>query len=193
MFMSTETHLVLSHTSKRRRSVAKLEAMIKEAIARGARRQIRGVVTPLRRELLRLRKKVAELHTTVTTLRRDAVGWKRLMAAEPAIPRISEEDAKAARLSPRLIQSLRKRLGLSQTALARLVGVSAPAVAHWEAGDSMPAGRNRGSLVALRKLGKREVKELLARRVKETTARKPHTRKRARRRTRSWAGRGRRR
>jgi len=173
--------------------VAKLEAMIKEAIARGARRQVRGVVTPLRRDLLRLRKRVTELQATVMKLRRSAHGWKRLMAASPAIPQVSEEDAKTARLSPRLIQSLRRRLGLSQTALARLVGVSAPAVAHWEAGHSTPAGKNRGSLVALRKLGKREVKELLARLVKEATARKPHTRKRAWRRSRSLASGGRRR
>jgi DNA-binding transcriptional regulator YiaG len=120
----------------------------------------------------------------LTVLRRDAVSWKRHMAASLAIPQVSEEDAKAARLSPRLIQSLRKRLGLSQTALARLVGVSAPAVAHWVAGDSMPTGQNRITLVALRRVGKREVKELLARRVKETASRRPRTRKRPARRPR---------
>jgi DNA-binding transcriptional regulator YiaG len=167
--------------------VAKLEAMIKEAIARGARRQVRGVVTPLRREFLRLRKKVGELHATVTTLRRNAVGWKRLLAAAPAIPHVSEEDAKAARLSPRLIESVRRRLGLSQMALARLVGVSRAAVAHWEAEDSMPTGQNRMTLVALRRVGKREVKELLARRVKETASRVPRTRKRRARRPRKRA------
>jgi DNA-binding transcriptional regulator YiaG len=159
--------------------LAKLETVIKEAIARGARRQVRVVVTPLRREVVRLRKKVTDLHATVTTLRRSANGWKRLMEAAPAIPQVSEEDAKAARLSPRLIESLRRRLGLSQMALARLVGVSAPAVAHWEAGDSMPTGQNRVNLVALRRVGKREVKELLARRVKETASRKRRTRKRS--------------
>jgi DNA-binding transcriptional regulator YiaG len=83
------------------------------------------------------------------------------MQTVPAIPHVSAEDAKAARLSPRLIRTLRKRLGLSQVALARLVGVSAPAVAHWEAGNSAPKGQNRAHLVALRKMGKREVKELL--------------------------------
>lgn len=178
ILMSTQAYQVLCHTSKRRRSVAKLEAMIREAIARGARKQVRGVVTPLRRELLRLRKKVRELHATVTTLRRDAVGWKRLLAAAPAIPQVSEEDAKAARLSPRRIENLRRRLGLSQMALARLVGVSAAAVAHWVAGDSMPTGQHRMTLVALRRVGKREVKKLLARRVKETASRRPRTRKR---------------
>src|SRR5713101_5374526 len=84
---------------------------------------------------------------------------------------VSESEAKAARLSPRLVQSLRKRLGLSQMALARLVGVSAPAVAHWEAGNSSPKGQNRAALVGLRKVGKREVRELLARRVRETASR----------------------
>ncbi len=160
--------------------MAMLETVMKEAIARGARRQIRMVVMPLRREVVRLRKKVKDLQASVLTLSRGANGWKRLIQAAPAIPQVSEEDAKAARLSPRLIGALRKRLGLSQTALARLVGVSAPAVAHWEAGDSMPAGKNRAHLVALRRLGKREVKELLARQVKGKTARKSRTHKRAR-------------
>ena len=63
-------------------------------------------------------------------------------------------------------------------ALARLTGVSAPAVAHWEAGESTPTGRNRVTLVALRKVRKREVKELLARRVKETGSRASHSRRR---------------
>ena len=162
--------------------MAKLETVIKEAIARGARRQVRVVVTPLRREVVRLRRKVGELQGSLTTLRQSANGWKRLMEASPAIPHVSEEDAKAARLSPRLIESLRRRLSLSQTALARLVGVSATAVAHWAAGDSMPTGKNRMTLVALRRVGKREVKELLARRVKETASRKRRTRKRPTRR-----------
>jgi DNA-binding transcriptional regulator YiaG len=158
--------------------LAKLETVMREAITRGARRQVRMVVTPLRREVVRLRRKVAELHGTVTTLRRSAASWKRVMDASPLTPPVSEEEAKAARLSAGLIESLRKRLDLSQIGLARLVGVSGTAVAHWEAGASTPSGRNRMNLVALRKLGKREVKELLGRRAKETAARTARTRKR---------------
>jgi len=58
------------------------------------------------------------------------------------------------------------------------VGVSAPAVAHWEAGESTPKGPNRAALVALRKVGKREVKTLLARRTKETASRTLKARRR---------------
>lgn len=158
--------------------MAHLESALKETIARGARRQVRFVLTPLRRELLRLRKRVTELQATVMALRQSANGWKRVLEAAPPVPHVSEEDAKAARLSPRLIRSLRVRLGLSQSALARLVGVSAPAVAHWEAGNSAPTGQNRMNVVALRKVGKREVKELLARQVKKTSARSSSPRKR---------------
>lgn len=160
--------------------MAKIETVIKEAIARGARRQVRVVVMPLRREVFRLRRKVVGLHGSLTALRRSAAGWERMRQAAPPIPQVSEEEAKSARLSPRLIQSLRKRLGLSQVALARVAGVTAPAVAHWEAGESAPTGQNRGTLVGLRKVGKREVKELLARRVKERASRKPRTIRRRR-------------
>lgn len=150
--------------------MAKLESVIKEAIARGARRQVRVVVMPLRREVLRLRRKVAEFQGALTTLRRSAAGWERMMEAAALVPQVSEAEAKSARLSPRLIQGLRKRLKLSQMALAQLVGVSAPAVAHWEAGESTPTGQNRAALVGLRRVGKREVREFLARRVKEAAA-----------------------
>ena len=168
--------------------MAKLEAAMKEAIARGARKQVRHMVLPLRREVVRLRRKVLEAHTSLRALRQSAAGWERMMNAAPPVPPVSEDEAKGARLSPRLVQSLRKRLGLSQMALARLVGVSAPAVAHWEAGNSTPKGQNRAALVGLRKVGKREVKRLLARRIKETASQKPRPhrrRKRRRRRTKA--------
>jgi DNA-binding transcriptional regulator YiaG len=175
--------------------VAKLESAIKDTIARGARRQVRQVVVPLRRDVQRLRRKVAELTTALATLRRSAAGWQRMMDSAPPVPQISEAEAKAARLSPRLIKSLRRRLGVSQMALARIVGVSAPAVAHWEGGEAAPAGPNRATLVALRKLGRREVRELLARRAKEASPRKPRAgsrKRRTRARLRRRAKRGRR-
>ena len=165
--------------------MAKLEAVIKELIARGARRQIRVAAMPLRREVVRFRRRVAELEGTLTTLRRSAAGWRRIMEAAPPVPPVSEEEAKSARLSPRLIHSLRKRLRLSQAALARLVGVSAPAVAHWEAGNSTPTGQNRAALVGLRKMGKRAVRELLARRPKKAASRVSLARKRRRKGRRS--------
>jgi hypothetical protein len=108
--------------------MAKLEGAMKEAIVRGARKQLRVVVVPLRRDVVRLRRKVLEMNNILGSLKQSAMAWERRMDGVSPVPPVSEEEAKGARLSPRLIQSLRKRLGLSQMALARLVGVSAPAV-----------------------------------------------------------------
>ncbi|HUT56581.1 MAG TPA: helix-turn-helix transcriptional regulator [Phycisphaerae bacterium] len=77
------------------------------------------------------------------------------MAAAP-------DGAKSARISPGLIKKLRKRLGITQGELATLVGVSGSAVGFWEYGKAKPEGHNREALVALRKLGRREVQGILA-------------------------------
>ena len=78
------------HTAK----LAKFEAAMREAIARGARRQVRLVVVPLRR-------KVAEAQGAMTSLGRSATAWERLIEAAPPVIPVSAEEARLARLSPR--------------------------------------------------------------------------------------------
>ena len=142
--------------------MAKIEAAIKDAVLRGARRQVRAVTGPLRREVRRLRVLVAQLRRDVAALRDVAAQWQRVARATPWRPEVSDAELRASRLSPRLIQKLRRRLGLSQAGLGRLIGVSAGAVVQWERGGASPAGANRKNVVALRKLGRRDVKRMLA-------------------------------
>jgi DNA-binding XRE family transcriptional regulator len=168
--------------------VAKIETAIKEAIHRGARRQVRVVTTSLRREVRRLRQAVARLRREFGALRDVAGQWQRVVRVTPWQPPVSDTELRTARLSPRLIQKLRARLRLSQAGLARLVGVSTAAVLQWERGRSAPSGQNRRNLVGLRKLGRRDVKRLLA----ETERRAParaRSRQRARPRRRARRGR----
>ena len=73
-----------------------------------------------------------------------------------------DAEVEKARFSPRLVKTLRTRLDLSQADLAKLVGVSSSAVATWEQGRSRPTGARRAAIVALRKLGRRDVKRMLA-------------------------------
>ncbi len=163
----------------------KIEAAIKEAILRGARRQVRAATSPLRREVRRLRVLVAQLRREVAGLRDVASQWQRIARTAPWQPEVSDTELRTARLSSRLIQKLRRRLGLSQSALARLVGVSAGAVVQWERGRSAPSGANRKNLVALRKLGRRDVKRLLAGMAKAAPAAKTRGRRPVRRRRRA--------
>lgn len=155
----------------------KIEIAIREAIARGAGRQIRRVARPLRREVRRLRQIIGQLRQDMAALRQVATQWRRMVQTTPWKPQVSEEEVKAARLSPRLIQRLRARLGLSQKALSQLVGVSPAAVAQWERGGSVPSRQNRTTLVGLRKLGRRDVKDLLARTRRPAPARRLRVRR----------------
>jgi DNA-binding transcriptional regulator YiaG len=142
--------------------LAKIEMAIRDAIARGARKHVRSAATPLRRDVRRLRQAVRELRAQLVALREVAARWKESHAGRGWAPAVSEEEARAARLSPTLIRKLRHRLALSQAAVARLVGVSAAAVVQWEQGRAAPGGKNRAALVGLRRLGRRQAKRLLA-------------------------------
>lgn len=153
--------------------MARIDVVIKDAIARGARRQVRRAVLPLRRDLRRLRLALRELRAHVTALRDVAARWEASPASRAWEPSVSEAEARAARLSPRLIRKLRARLGLSQAAVARLVGVSPAAVVQWEQGKATPTGRNRARLVGLRRLGRRQARRLLATLGPERPARRP--------------------
>jgi len=142
--------------------LAKIEMAIKDAIARGARKHVRSAATPLRRDVRRLRQAVRELRAQVAALREVAAQWTESSGGRGFEPRVSEEEARAARLSPGLIRKLRLRLALSQAAVARLVGVSPAAVVQWEQGRATPVGKNRAALVGLRRLGRRQAKRVLA-------------------------------
>jgi transcriptional regulator with XRE-family HTH domain len=63
-------------------------------------------------------------------------------------------------------------LGLTQKELAVLTGVTVGAVHLWESGQFKPSEKKKAVIVALRKLGRREVRKLVekksAGRVKQT-------------------------
>jgi DNA-binding transcriptional regulator YiaG len=95
-------------------------------------------------------------------------------AKEPKMA-ASLEEIKASRFTPERIRGLRNKLGISQRELGILVGATNGAVLSWEKGKFKPQGEKKAALVALRKVRKRDVKEVLAE--KETG--KGETKKRA--------------
>jgi DNA-binding transcriptional regulator YiaG len=74
----------------------------------------------------------------------------------------SAEEVKASRLTPERIRRLRNKLGISQRELGLLIGVTTWAVLMWEKGKFKPKGEKKATLVALRKLRKRDVKKMIA-------------------------------
>jgi DNA-binding transcriptional regulator YiaG len=84
----------------------------------------------------------------------------------------SVEEVKASRFTPARIRNLRQKLALSQRELAVLTGVTIGAIGLWEKGKFRPAMDKKAVLVALRKLGKRDVRKLLAVKAGETAKQK---------------------
>jgi len=142
--------------------MGKMEQTLKFEITRLAKKQVRATCLPLARDVRRLKRTVSALRKTVVVLSRLGAELQAQRTAERTKLAAAPEEVKAARLTPWLIKKLRKRLGVSQGELATLVGVSTNAVGFWEQGKARPRGRNKEALVALRKLGKREVVGILA-------------------------------
>ncbi|MBI2384684.1 MAG: hypothetical protein HYV14_01600 [Elusimicrobia bacterium] len=133
--------------------------ILKDEIQRLARRVSRQADAKLRKDVVFLKRKVAELTRSAEQLRRDnaklLMDYKERMAA-PAVA--SGKELEHAHLGPSLIRAQRARLGLSREAFGKLVGASAGAVLAWEGGRSKPRDKARAALIAVRKLGKREVR-----------------------------------
>jgi DNA-binding transcriptional regulator YiaG len=147
--------------------MAKIEANLKSEVVRLARREIRMVSVPMARDARLLKNKVSQIRKTVLALERFMAAQKKEVAKREIRLEASPEELKKSRLSPRLIQTVRKRLGISQKELAHLVGVTVGAVHMWEAGKFKPKDEKRKVFVALRKLPRGEVKRLLEERRNE--------------------------
>ena len=164
--------------------MAKLEMIFKSEIVRLAKREMRKVMVPLGRDVRSLKSTVSQLRKTVSLLEKVAARQESQRADERFKLEAAPEETNKARLSPRLIRLLRKRLGITQKELATLAGVTVGAIFQWEKGMFDPRDDKKAVLVALRKLGRRQVKMLLEEKGREAAAKKvPVSRRKGRKRT----------
>ncbi len=144
--------------------MGKVEGIIKSEMMRLAKREVRKISVPLGRDVRSLKSAVSQVRKAVLTLQRiTAHQQKALEKGEPPLEAAPEE-VKGSRFSPRLIRSLRGHLGITQKELAVLTGVTVGAVHLWESGQFKPSEKKKAVMVALRKLGRREVRKLVEKR-----------------------------
>ena len=157
--------------------MGKVESSIKSEILRLAKREVRGVYLPLRREVRAMRLRLSGLSKSFALLDRVAKEKLRQDESKKFQLEASTEEVKISRFTPARIRNLRKKLGLSQRELALLAGVTIGAIGLWEKGKFRPAMNKKAILVGLRKLGKRDVKKLLATKAGEAPKPKAKARK----------------
>ena len=141
--------------------MGKLEATIRFEIERVAKREMRQFSIPLKREVQLLKKMASHLRKAVLPLQRFAAHQQKELSKREIRLEATPEEVRKSRLSPRLIKSLRKHLGITQKELAILTGVTIGAAHQWEIGKFNPKPEKKAAFVALRKLGRDEVKKLL--------------------------------
>lgn len=138
-----------------------IATVLKDEIARVARKAVRS-------EIAGLRKATAAHRAEIAALKR------RLQAVERELRRVAKAHAKGApaddartppgalRFSPKSLASQRRRLGLSATDCALLLGTSGQSVYNWEGGKARPRAAQLAAIAALRNIGKKEAAARLA-------------------------------
>lgn len=138
--------------------------VLKEEIRRLARKEIRESagrlkqeVSVLRRSVVSLKRRVAQLEAENKRKARQAGARPKDAAAEPA------ERPVRARFTGEAIRRLRFKLRLTQAQFAELIGVSAQAVYQWERkqGRLQLRSATKAALVEARGLGAREARRRL--------------------------------
>ena len=138
-----------------------------EEVRRLARKEVKAASETLAAQ----QKTIREL-----TKRIDALE-KKQAAAAPVAPKddktaelLAPAKSGKARFSPKTIQQFRKKYGLSQKAVAAILGVTVFAISHWELGKNRPRPNQVAAISALAKIGKRKVEALLAEKAPEELA-----------------------
>ena len=152
--------------------MGKVEGIIKSEIVRLAKREIRKISIPLAQDVRSLKSVVSQIRKTVMAIERFATHQQKELSKTKTPLEATPEEIKISRFSPRLIRSLRNRLGITQKELAILAGVTVGAIHQWESGMFKPKGAKKGVIVALRKLGRREVRSVLEERKGERVEKK---------------------
>jgi len=138
--------------------------VLKQEIARIARKEAKALVAPVKKPSGSARRAVADIKRRVAALekagRQSRIALAKLTAAQPVI---SEAEAGKARITARGMRSLRRHLRLSGNEFAKLLGVTSQAVYNWDkrSGALKVRPTTRTAILELRGLGAREARERL--------------------------------
>jgi len=141
--------------------MGKMQSTITSEIIRLSSREMRKISVPLRKDVKQLKGMLSQVRKSVSELQRFMAQQEKLKPRQGKPIVASPEEVEKSRFSPRLLQILRKNLGITQKELATLAGVTVGAAHLWEKGKFRPKDDKMAVLVGLRKLGPGGVRKLL--------------------------------
>jgi DNA-binding transcriptional regulator YiaG len=135
-----------------------IASVLKEEIARVARKEVRSETETLKKASAQYRSEIATLKRRVTALEQQVT---RQGKAKVSLPKTSVQ-VTPLRYSAKGLSAQRQRLGLSGPEMATLLGVSTQTVYNWEAGKSRPRQEQMAAIGAMRVMSKRQAAAKLA-------------------------------
>ena len=143
-----------------------LAQTIKNEIRRISRREIGLALSNFRRDHIALKKRLTEQKSRISAIEKESKELQRKLSAVGQGPQAevgSEPQVEQVAIYARSIKSLRRRLGLSQVNLGKLVGMNGISIAHWE---------KKSGKITIRKLEARKIlTELMGMKKAEVAAR----------------------
>lgn len=140
--------------------MANIASVLKEEISRLARKELRSETEKLKKASAQYRSDIAALKRLTAKLEKQIAHLEKATAKDVEV-KTGADAATKARFTSKGFKTLRLRLGLSATKVGSLLGVSAQTVYNWEAGTSSPREQQLAKVLALRAMGKKEVRALL--------------------------------
>ncbi len=138
-----------------------LASILKQEIARLARKEARAEIAALKRQSVRHRRDIADLKRQVDRQSREIAFLRKQEKGRLADGATPKQET-TIRFSPAWLKAHREKLRLSADAYAKLVGVSMLSIYNWESGRTVPRDAQKAKLAAIRDLGKREALARLA-------------------------------
>jgi DNA-binding transcriptional regulator YiaG len=138
-----------------------LIVVLKEEICRLARKEAKPVLRKLHKDSASLKKWAADAKRRIATLESTTKRLTGLVEElQGVVPKAAPSKVEKARFTAKTIKLLRGKLGVSQTELGQLVGVSTNSVYKWEQKSGRLKLRDATvvALVSIRDLGKREAR-----------------------------------
>lgn len=139
-----------------------IASLLKEEIARVARKQLRGETQNLKKASAQYRADIAALKRRILTLEKQ-LGRQSRAARKASSTAVEQDDpASGLRFSAKGLLAQRRRLGLSAADVAALLGVSGQSIYKWEDGKTRPRAKQLPAIAQLRQMSKKDAIARLA-------------------------------
>jgi DNA-binding transcriptional regulator YiaG len=138
--------------------------VLKDEMQRLARKEVKAALAKLQKDNATLKRVAADHKRRLLTLER---ANRRLLKYasknQDEAVNVKDEEIGKARVTAKMIRSIRAKLNLSQAEFAALIGVNGQSVYQWEhkEGRLTFRGNTKAAIVALRKLNRKEAQQRL--------------------------------